>query len=157
MKARCSRGSHRKTHAGSQNIIMQGEVYPGQKGGSKDRSALQQIFLLMIFQLCASLNISAHTYLYYFPYQSRTRQGKPKDQGQIFSVLLNLQQVTDPPLFNQPFLHILVKNRSATINRICSQTKGLQIHYKSLGPNPYRLQVKVPKNQLQNTGTISLL
>jgi hypothetical protein len=41
MSRKCSRGSHRKIHAGSQSMVMHGEVYPGQKrGGGKDRSSL---------------------------------------------------------------------------------------------------------------------
>jgi hypothetical protein len=33
MSRRGSRGSHTKIHTGSQSMIKQGEVYPGQKRG----------------------------------------------------------------------------------------------------------------------------
>jgi hypothetical protein len=40
MSRRGSRGSHKKIHAGSQSMVMQGEVYPWPREGGKDRRAL---------------------------------------------------------------------------------------------------------------------
>jgi hypothetical protein len=87
---------------------------------------------------------------------SKVRHDKRKRSGIDISALLNLQHLTNLPLFIHPFLLILVKNRSVSINRACSLNKDLQSYYRVLGPKQHRLQIKVPKNQLYHTGTIPI-
>lgn len=87
---------------------------------------------------------------------SKVRHDKGNRSGIDISALLNLQHLTDLPLFSHPFLLILVKNRSVSINRTCSLIKDLQSYYRVLGPKHHRLQIKVPKNQLYHTGTIPI-
>jgi hypothetical protein len=87
---------------------------------------------------------------------SNVRHSKGKRSGIDISALLNLHDLTDLPLFSHPFLLILTKNRSVSINKTCALIKDLQSYYRFLGPKPYRLRVIVPKNQLHHTGTIPI-
>jgi hypothetical protein len=116
--------------------------------------ALQQIFQTCDISVMAKvLNIptisSSLSSLY-----TKVGHGKGKRSGIDISALLNLQHLTDLPPFSHPFLFIVVKNRSISINRICSLVKDLQSYYRVLGPKPHRLQVIVLKNKLHHTGTI---
>jgi hypothetical protein len=137
---------------------QQGKVkfIPGMGGGREIRWHCSRYFRLGdISVMTKVLNIpsisSSLSSLY-----SKVRHGKGKRSGIDISALLNLQHLTNLPFFSHPFLLILIKNRSVPINRTCSLIKGLQSYYRFLGPKPHRLQVIVPKNQLQHTGTISI-
>jgi hypothetical protein len=150
----CRHGSTLKTHQDSQSTARQGWNYPRQGGGGRDKMALYYIFptsdiSVMITVLNTPALFSSLSSLY-----SKVRHDKGKIRDRYFCTFESTA-LDYPPFFSKPFLLILIKNRSVTINRTCSLIKGLQSYYRFLGPKPHRLQVMVPKNQLQHTGTIS--
>jgi hypothetical protein len=88
MSMGCSRGSPKKTHAGSPSTVMQGEAYPWQREEVRIDSTIVDISTGDILVRCMILNISAPSYLNHLtiPKWDTTRGERSKSDISVFGI-----------------------------------------------------------------------
>jgi hypothetical protein len=66
----------------------------------------------------------------------------------------DVQRFTEPTTYHPHFLMFLVKNRVASLNKICSPNNSLQVCYRVHGSIMYRFSDLVLSNRLHFLGAI---